>query len=195
MKRVEASVTTLTPSITQNKMRIDWEKASRTIAGPSVGVITSNEVCVEAKMLAWIAPRIDTPIAPPRLRVNVARPDAMPISPLSTEFWNATIVDGIIIPLPNPSGIPMTMSCRREGDGRTEVRNRSALPANNDTSAHELQANVEPPRNNPSMRRPRKPTNVDVPSQSLNALAFSARDSFKVDRMRTSETTPTGRLM
>ena len=106
-------------------MRIDWEKASRTIAGPSVGVIASREACVEAKMLAWIEPRIDTPIAPPRLRVNVARPDAMPISPSSTEFWNATIVAGIIIPLPNPSGIPMTMSARREGDGRTEVRTRS----------------------------------------------------------------------
>src|SRR2546423_7835986 len=120
--RVAASVTTLTPRITQNNTGIDWEKDSRTIAGPSEGVIASSAAGVEAKILAWIAPRIDTPIAPPRLRVNVARPDAMPISPFSTEFWNATMVDGIIIPLPNPSGIPMTISCRREGDGRTQVR-------------------------------------------------------------------------
>src|SRR5437899_10383863 len=46
----------------------------------------------------------------------------MPISPFSTEFWKATMVAGIIIPLPKPSGIPMTISCQSDGEGRIDVR-------------------------------------------------------------------------
>ena len=67
--------------------------------------------------IPWTAPRSETPMAPPRLSVNVARPKAIPISVRSTEFWNATIVAGIIIPLPKPSGIPMTISSKSEGEG------------------------------------------------------------------------------
>src|SRR5207253_11278735 len=65
-----------------------------------------------------------------------------------------------------------TGSCARFS-ATTNPRNKSALPANNDTSAHELQANVEPPRNNPSTRRPRKPTNLDITHKSLDALEVS----------------------
>ena len=38
------------------------------------------------RMFVCIAPRTETPIAPPRFRVNVERPDAIPMSFLSTEF-------------------------------------------------------------------------------------------------------------
>src|SRR5881397_2184370 len=58
--RVAARVTRLTPRKIQNKRRIDCDKASLTRAG------VSSEDRRESKTLVWIAPRIESPMAPPR---------------------------------------------------------------------------------------------------------------------------------
>src|SRR5438046_10642835 len=63
-------------------------------------------------------------MAPPRLSVNVASPEAIPISLRSTEFWNATIVAGIIIPFPKPIGRHTVRSCRIDEEDRIEVMSK-----------------------------------------------------------------------
>src|SRR5206468_894874 len=95
MRRTATKVARLTPNTIQKTDEMDWAKASWRIAAPPDGEPARSAERSEANRLIWTAPRSETPMAPPRLRVKVARPEAIPISLRSTEFWNATIVAGI----------------------------------------------------------------------------------------------------
>src|SRR5436305_15348941 len=124
MRRTATKVATLTPNTIQKTDEMDWAKASWRIAAPPDGEPARSAERSEANRLIWTAPRSETPIAPPRLRVKVARPEAIPISLRSTEFWNATIVAGIIIPFPKPIGRQTVMSCRIDEEDRIEVMSK-----------------------------------------------------------------------
>src|SRR5439155_19953105 len=103
MRRTATKLARLTPNTIQKTDEVDWAKASWRIAAPPDGEPARSAERPEANRLIWTAPRSETPIAPPRLRVKLARPEANPLSLRSAEYWNAAIVAGIIIPFPKPN--------------------------------------------------------------------------------------------
>src|SRR5437773_2302286 len=124
MRMTAKNVATLTPNTIQNTDEMDWAKASWRTAAPPDGAPARSTERSEANRLIWMAPRSETPMAPPRFSVKVARPEAIPISLRSTEFWNATIVAGIIIPFPKPIGRHTVMSWRIDEEDRIEVMSK-----------------------------------------------------------------------
>jgi hypothetical protein len=80
MRRTATKVAPLTTSEIEKMGRMDCENASRNMAALGPGPPASRRESSELRRPIWTAPRTDTPIDPPKFRVKVARPEAMPIS-------------------------------------------------------------------------------------------------------------------
>src|SRR2546430_17739744 len=61
-------------------------------------------------------------MAPPKFKVKAGRAEGKPVSFLCNEFWNATIVAGIIKPLPTPIGTDSSISRMREEEELTDCK-------------------------------------------------------------------------